>query len=238
MKIAVIVPYYTPNKLTEELFDRCTKSVDKRFELICANSNLYGGGVSLSRNIGLEEAFASKVDYVTLLDADDTMTPDAWEQINRAIEEEPGESVIQMNHLRMKEGKTYCKFFNRRGTYYPSNLPLFWFVVWNKVIKTEFLNDIKYKVGLSRGEDELFVLDCIAKSRRIYCSERVAAIHHFDNPESLSRIVTASELIEEQTALLDFLHDHEGDQELGEAVRIRQTELWNCPIYKRLFAGK
>lgn len=234
MRISVIVPSYVRNETEKDLLERCIKSIDERFNVQLV-SDTFPFGVSWARNVGLERAFDENPDYITFLDADDTMNPDAWEQMTKAIAEEPDEPVIQMNHLREKEGTTYCRFFNRRGTYYPDRLPQFWVGVWNKVFKADFLHGISFIEGLQHGEDELFILECLAKSRRIYCSERIAMTHHFDNQASLTHNVTASDLFEEQKALLNFLEDNEKDREICEAVRIRQTELWSNPVYKSIF---
>ena len=235
MKIAVIIPFYCPDENTEKLFRRCKESIDPRFRLICREDKKHLG-VSAMRNKGLDYLFKNDPpDYITFLDADDTMNPDAWEQMTKAITEEPDEPVIQMNHLRKKDGTVYSRFYNRRGTYYPDRLPQFWVGVWNKVIKADFIKGIRFIEGLDYGEDELFILNCLAKSGRIYCSEHIAMTHRFDNPQSLSKTVTAEKLLAEQKELMNFLEEHQKDHRLCEAVRIRQLELWNNNIYKTVF---
>lgn len=235
MKISVIIPCYAPTQTEKDLLGRCLDSIDERFSVELIMDGEIPEGVSRCRNRGIESALKGNPDYITFLDADDKMRSDAWEQIVGAIAEEPDEPVIQMNHLRKNQEMTYCKFFNRRGTYYPQNLPQFWVGVWNKVIRADFLEGIRFIEGLDHGEDELFVLDCLAKSRRIYCSERVAMTHYVDNKGSLSHNVKPRDLIGEQRELLRFLEKHQEDRELCEVVRIRQLELWGNPAYKSLF---
>ena len=234
MKISVIIPIYVRNDTEARLLGRCLNSISANFDVQLVYDTV-PFGVSWARNIGIERALDENPDYITFLDADDTMNSDAWEQITKAIAEEPDEPVIQMNHLRRKDGMTYCRFFNRRGTYYPEKLPQFWVGVWNKVFKADFLHGISFIEGLQHGEDELFILECLAKSGRIYCSERIAMTHHFDNPQSLSKTVTAESLIEEQRRLIEFLYEHQKERSLCEAVRLRQLELWNNPAYKTVF---
>lgn len=235
IKISVIIPFYCPDENTEKFFQRCKESIDPRFRLICREDKKHEG-VSAMRNKGLDYLYKNDPpDYITFLDADDTMNPDAWEQMTKAIAEEPDEPVIQMNHLRKKDGTVYSRFHNHRGTYYPDRIPQFWFVVWNKVFKADFIRDIRFIEGLQHGEDELFILECLAKSGRIYCSEKIAMTHHFDNEQSLSRNVSANDLIGEQQALIGFLQEHQEDRRVCEAVRLRQLELWNNNTYKTVF---
>ena len=83
-RIGLIVPYL-PQEETEHLFERCIKSIDKRFEVYVAIDYDHDG-VSIMRNEGIDELIRSKVDYITFLDADDTMEPDAYDQMAAAIE--------------------------------------------------------------------------------------------------------------------------------------------------------
>lgn len=234
MKISVIIPSYAPTPAEKDLLGRCIKSIDERFDvqLVC---DTFPFGVSWARNIGLERAFDVNPDYITFLDADDTMNPDAWEQMTKAIAEEPDERIVQMNFLRHRDGMTYSRFYNRRGTYYPDRLPSNWFNVWNKVFKADFLHGIRFIEELQYGEDEIFMLECLAETGRIYCSERIAMTHYFDNMSSLTKTVKAERLIDEQRALLKFLEEHTEDKEICKAVRLRQLELWNNPTYKSIF---
>lgn len=191
-------------------------------------------GVSYARNLGIKRAINLGADYITFLDADDELTPDAYEQITAAIAEAPDEEIIQLNHYRQKTESKYVKFFNSRGFYNLTDLPVFYVAVWNKIIKADILKEIEFKEGLDHGEDELFILNCLVKTRRLYCSERIAVTHHFDNPNSLSKSTSIGDLIDEQNALLYFINEHSDDREICEAVRKRQADLWTNPVYRRV----
>ena len=91
--------------------------------------------------------------------------------------------------------------------------------------------------GLNHGEDEIFILNCLAKARRLYHSERIALHYHKDNPNSLSTVTSLEDLIGEQKGLCEFAEKHNDDPELLRAVRQRQSELWNNACYKRVFGG-
>lgn len=234
--IAVIIPHRNAG----EWLERCLDSVDPRFKVITIDDNVLELGVSGARTQGIKEAFDAGADYITFLDADDTMEANAYDQILAAIEEAQDAPVIQLNHRRMnKDGGTWIKYYNHKGNYELGDLPGFWVAVWNKIYKASFIKQlgVRFKPGLQHGEDELFNLECLAKCRRIYCSERIAVVHHFDNDKSLSRMVTRADLYAEQVALLEFLDDNNEDPELCEVVVKRQAELWHNKCYMRTFAG-
>ena len=233
MKIAVIVPYY-PEEATSELYTRCLDSIDPRFRVFNVVDYRHSG-VSATRNRGIIEAIIGDLDYITFLDADDTFNADAYEQICAAIEEAPDADIIQLNHEREKEGfPKWIKHFNEKGWYGLDKLPAFWVAVWNKIYKADLIRNIRFVEGLNYGEDEIFNFECLAKARRIYCSERFAMVHHFDNPNSLTKTVDILSLINEQGSLLDLLCQYKDDKEMFEAIRQRQAELWSSVVYKTI----
>lgn len=234
MKIAVIIPYY-PLEETCELYGRCLNSISAAFDVYNV-VDFQHEGVSVTRNRGIDAALDNNSDYITFLDADDFMIPDAYDQIVAAIKEEPKAPIIQLNHRRRQaNGYDYIKFYNKQGTYYLDRLPDFWVGVWNKIYKASLVEDIRFIRGLDHGEDELFVLECLAKARRIYCSDRIHMVHCFDNSQSLSKTVRLDDLLAEQRALLNFVEKHAEDGELLDAVRQRQTYLWDNKVYKETF---
>jgi glycosyltransferase involved in cell wall biosynthesis len=236
MTIAVIVPYY-PTEETAALFKRCQDSIDKRFEVYTV-FDFNGDGVSKARNRGIDEAIADGCDYITFLDADDTYVPNAWEIITGAISEAPDAPIIQLNHRRQDStGRSWVKYYNRRGTYGISNLPVFGIVCWNKIIKADAVGAIRFIEGLNRGEDELFIFELMAKTRTVYCSEGIHLVHHFDNPRSLSKIADIDDLLAEQNALNGFMKLNKADREITGAIRARQAQLWDGPVYKKIFGG-
>ena len=237
MKIGIIIPYF-PDDNTYKLHKRCLDSIGRKFVVI-NQIDEFNDGVSITRNFGLIEAQKMVgLDYISFLDADDTLNPDAYEQMCEAIVESQFADMIQLNHQRQKEdSKKWIKYFNKAGQYELNNLPKFWFAVWNKLYKANLLEYIRFIPRMNYGEDELFNLECLAKTRRIYCSERFAMTHHFDNPNSLSKQVTIKELAYEQNMLVYFAERYKDDNELLSAVRQRQIELWSSSVYKQFFGG-
>ena len=260
MRIGLIIPYRNAKKW----LPRCLDSINGDFNVYLVsdmapadehliawnwgvehNANVLGQnpmneGVSFARNRGIGAALTQECDYITFLDADDELTPNAYKIMTDAIKAFSYADIIQFNHLREINGRQWSKFYNRQGDRGLHKLPGFWVGVWNKVYKASLIedNDIRFDERLSHGEDELFNLRCLAKARQITCVEQQTVIHHFDNTQSLSKTTTAEDLIKEQSALIYFLERHSYDKELCEAVRIRQLELWDNPTYKQIFGGE
>lgn len=260
MKIGLIIPY----KNAAEWLPRCLNSIgDQPFEVYLINDHSEDNGhtyatglglardnvfpmwleyddhgVAAARNEGLMEAVRSGCDYITFLDADDELTPDAYDNMIRTIEAEPEAPLIQFNHYMLdKKGWKTARLHNNSGTYDLGRLPKLWVSSVNKLFKTELVKNIRFNEQLRHGEDELFILECLATARRIYHSNLFTMIYHRDNPNSLSKSTTLDDVLDEQHALLKFIFDHSDDVPLRNAVRIRNAELWDNAVYRRVFGG-
>lgn len=219
--ISVIVPYWN----SEKWICRCVKSLKLNkgdFEFIMVNDhsdddgeavgraaaegdnrfcfidNKGRRGPSGARNTGIR---AAEGEWITFLDADDEMLPNAYKIFIRVIKADERANVHQMNHLRYYTAidKLALKYTNERGIYSSVNLPDMWFGVWNKLYRRSFIkeNRIEFNESLFYGEDGLFVLECLAKDDYIHhASRNVTAVkHRFDNKQSLSHIKTLDDLI-------------------------------------------
>lgn len=152
-------------------------------------------GVSFARNAGIDQ---SEGDWITFLDADDELTPDACEKMHKAIENYGSKADwIQFNHLRhyAKINKTVKKYWNEDGWIDIQNLhdKHCWWGVWNKLIRTDaiewlFLDTMRY------GEDGIWVLIHLLNGARIWQVNQETVIHHFENPNSLTKSKTAEQL--------------------------------------------
>lgn len=204
---------------------------DGRFRLLF---NEYTAGVGGARNTGLTYAHG---DWIAFLDADDEYSSGALNAISASIRMYPDAELIQLNHVRAVQSGTIPRMFNPRGKYTLDSLPKLWVSSCNKLFSAALIEDIRFDESLRHGEDELFVLECLKKTRCIYNSEHVALHYHKDNPHSLSTVTSFDDLLGEQRALLDFLEKNRDDDGLCYAVRQRMSELWNNAVYKRTFGG-
>lgn len=257
--ISIIVPF----KNAEKWIGRCCESLerlDKGFEFIFVDDNstddgwdvvyqyvdrdmrfslfdnIHAPGVSGARNTGIGQADGT---WIAFLDSDDTYSADAADSIRTAIKQYPEAGIIQLNHIRvMPDGSKRPRLSNPRGIYHLRSLPKLWMSSCNKLIRRDLIFDnIRFIEGLRHGEDEIFILECLKKTRSLPCSERVALEYYKENPNSLSSSTTAGDLMGEQKALMDFLALNLDDSDICEAVRNRQIELWQNSTYKRIFGG-
>ena len=256
MKISVIVPYYQ----AENWIRRCCESLHNNkgeFEFIFVNDlsldnsedivkeyadiddrffmcdNKRSKGTSGARNTGLDYASG---EWVTFLDADDHYSANAYNKFRAAIRE-TDLPMIQLNHMMEKNGNIRPRLYNPQDEYHLDGLPRLWPSVCIKLFKKDLIENLRFLENLRHGEDEIFTLNCLIKTRRLDVAGISVLIYHKDNPNSLSTTTSFDDLVDEQGALLEFLELHRNDIELCGAVRIRQTELWNNAAYKRTFGG-
>lgn len=268
MKISVIIPFRNAEAHLGRCIESCKKAPgDFEFILVDDNDSIihaerkdttlaqnavveshrfiykrsFGLGVSVARNAGIVYATG---EWLTFLDADDELLTDAREVMEQAIARAEDHPIIQLNHLRYyKEiDKLTCKHANKPGTYTLEKLPECWCMVWNKLIKAEWLNAnrIGFKQGLQYGEDELFNLELLRKHPAIKHAElrQWAVKRNFDNKQSLSHSKGKEELRTQIEALEEFLVQlGDNEKEMKSFVMDLIAEHWKSPTYKRIIGG-
>jgi len=204
---------------------------DPRFILI---DNENKAGVSGARNTGLKHATG---DYITFLDADDELLPDAYKTLTAVIAADDQANIHQLNHIRVKaNGDEKIAASTRRGEYDITNRPRHWPAVWNKIYRREFLKGVKFNEKLTAFEDWAFNLDCLAKDNYIHhASLKVfVLLRHFDNPESLSKTKTSADLFRFVKVVEDNLKKCKSPE-----VRLAYCEilsgLWASSSFRKVF---
>lgn len=206
---------------------------DKRFSLI-GNENK--PGVSGARNTGLKHATG---EWITFLDADDTMNAGAYQKFKDAIDAAGDWNILQFNHNRhyAKIHKTALKYTNQPGDYNLRRMPVLWCVVWNKLYRAEFLKGIKFDTSMQFAEDELFNVECLENDGRIKCVNGVTTTHYFEDRNSLSKQKTEKDIFKHSQALTNAVKKSK-NPELRRAMCMRLSEHWSHLFMDTLTDGK
>lgn len=133
-------------------------------------------GVSAARNNGLKESTGQ---WIVFCDVDDQINEGFFADITGEIARKPDADIIC--YARAKVGKNDDQrneeFFDKKVAFqmvlehseyqYASDYLLM--MVWSKVFKKDFLEqrDIMFNEKISFGEDMLYMLECVLKSKRI-----------------------------------------------------------------------
>ena len=253
MKITVIVPF----KNAARYIERCAASLrnqtgdfefifvddnstddpvfetDDRFVLV---SNNHKTGVCGARTTGLDIASG---DWITFLDADDTMCPDAYRMFTNAIKAGQGFKIYQFNHYRhyAKINKTALKYTNAAGVYPLNRLPSYWCYVWNKLYDADLIKNIRFNEPMKFGEDELFNAECLSKEKRIRCFDTVTMTHIFEDTNSLSKMRTEADILKMARTYEDFIKKHK-DPDIRRMCCVRLSIHWSNLYLESLTGSK
>ena len=251
MLISVIIPY----KNAGEYIARCADSLRQQtgeFEFIFVNDgsdgefetddrfvlvdNKHHPGVSGARNTGIDIA---RGEWITFLDADDIMLPNAYKKFASAIKQDPKADVHQFNHVRYYSVNCHrvTKYVNAAGRYDISKMPNCWFGVWNKLFRSEFLKDIRFDESIQYGEDGLFVLECFAHGAYIHHSGiGVVTIEHIiENKKSLSHLKTFQDILKQIRTYLLFM-ERQSDPDLRVFVGKEIARLLNKQTIQKVIS--
>jgi len=262
--IAIIVPYYN----AEPWMERCCKSLtnavgdfafvmvndqsidlsedivekyayhDERFRML---RTYHSKGVSAARNYGIVFAQAVlQAEWITFLDADDEIKPDAFLSYMTAIGD-GSYNVYQMDHVRYYDSinKETVKYRGKPGEYtLGMDAPECFCMVWNKIYRTDFIGEtIRYKDGLQYGEDELFNYSCLAKDPRMMVTNEIAVIHHYSNPNSLTKVRRPEDLLMQIRALEDFMMESD-DPQMRAVICNLMSDYWSSLTFLDTFCNK
>ncbi len=123
--------------------------------------HIKNSGVSNARNIGIEQASGK---YLMFVDADDTLEADALKYMYEAMNDVSDNIafVTMVSDGETTDIITGTEYINTKLLYKDTH-------VWGKLFKSETIKDIRFKDGLTIGEDMLFLLELAIKYRDSRC---------------------------------------------------------------------
>ena len=160
IKLSIIIPYYNDGDYTKELLDKLSPQVTDEVEVVvvddgsripfetthpwCQVIHKKNGGVSTARNMGIDKA---KGDYITFMDADDSIPPYYVKVLFDKIEKTQAD-VIEYS-WKFDVGTYEVKLQSDND--YQVNP-----AVWCRCFKRSFLGDIRFNELKDSTEDEDF----------------------------------------------------------------------------------
>ena len=224
--VSVVIPVYNVENFVADTLESVCAQTYKNIEIICVDDgskdnslsilNFYSekdsrikiisqanGGVSSARNNGIRN---TKGEYICFLDSDDFMHPQYIELQLKAITETGAEMA-------------FCKFKNvpenskpegfktlKQNSFRVSNHPLADFIFKKEKIDSSSCNKLylrsivaenMFKLGVSRGEDEIFVLNLLSKIKKAVA-----------NPQTLLFYRNRGGSLTKQNISENYLFDH------------------------------
>ena len=181
--ITIIVPIYNSEKYLQRCIDSILAQTYTDFELLLINDgskdnsgaicdeyaakdprvrvfHKENGGVSSTRNLGLDNA---KGEWVTFVDSDDWICNYFLENLiqngnNTSLVLETSYNISTKNHTYNTKEKI-ALFLEKTTDLRSITTP------WGKLFKLDFINtnNIRFKEGIHSGEDSIFIMDCLIR---------------------------------------------------------------------------
>ena len=169
---------------------------DKRIKIISQENK----GLSETRNVGIKKV---KGDYIMFLDSDDFWHPETLYVLTNIINKNEYDmlsfSFKKVQNEKYNDAKLKSNIKQIKYKIYTEPLVNFikrkikiTGVVWNKIYKASLIKDIEF-IKINPGEDNIFVFECLAKSKNIaviknelyYYNQNPTSITHTANKEKI-----------------------------------------------------
>lgn len=208
IKISIIIPVYNAGKYLFDTLQSVKMQTFTHWECICINngstdtsSEVIKGfiakdnrfkiieqsnqGVSVSRNIGIDNAYGK---YIAFLNQDDLMATSALESLY-VVAEKYQQQMVRGTRLNINEDysleslntikyNTNFKQIQSINIINFSLLPKRWMYVWLCLFRKDFLSEIRFFEPLKSGaEDNLFMFEVFNKLQSFIQIENVVCLH-------------------------------------------------------------
>lgn len=211
--ISVIIPAYNAEKYIERCIRSIQNQTHRETEIIVVNDGSADAtehigrelglhdprikvisqenhGVSAARNRGLDVA---RGDYISFVDADDTLPPDALELLLDNMLRENADIVsgtmraIHANGVVKEEANSIAEVWSGRTALEKSlEDNTHTYSVWGKLFRKEFVGDTRFEEGKRIHEDSFFIFLCCEKEPRMVCLNK-CVYEYYVLPDSASR---------------------------------------------------
>lgn len=141
----------------------CKKLKDEHDNILLLSQE--NSGVSVARNQGIERATS---DYLIFCDGDDYVREDYVEKLLLAIE---GVDIAACGYIRESESQKLFQLSVCRDLdqfyYHVLCTPYITGACWNKIFRRDLIGSLRFRQGLSIGEDMLFVVQYLQNCRSV-----------------------------------------------------------------------
>lgn len=260
-KVSLIIPVYNEAPFLKRCLDSVVNQTDKSAQVIIVDDGstdgsaeicdkykkcgfeVYhkkNGGVSSARNFGMKKA---KGEYITFLDSDDVLLPNAIQIMTK--EAEQGFGIYQFGQYRFRRAEQMdhinltIPYRAPKGYYDFDFIPKYWVIVWNKLYKRSLIeeNNIKFRPGMQFGEDAMFSAECILANGGLYHASQATVVHLLDNKDSLCRGNLNKGKIQKLDDELCKLAEAQTDPEKKKWMETAVREHRNARLFKRYGVG-
>ena len=231
--ISIIVPIYNVEKYLSRCLDSILAQTFTDFEIIAIDDgspdncgkildeysqkdkrikviHKENGGVSSARNAGLDEAMG---EYIGFVDPDDYISCDMYEhlyneaklgdydivQCNNYFVDNRGNEKRFLDHIKNTEytdtDDMICAFFD-------NNIRC---CAWNKIIRREVVEGVRFLPELRIAEDTLFVHDCLKKAKSLKITDKYCYYYVVSNSSVIHSKI--NEKLFDNLKVLDILYE-------------------------------
>lgn len=192
---SIIVPVYNAEKYLKSCLDSITNQTYSNLEVLLIDDgskdnsgnicdtysasdsrfktfHLNNGGVSRARNYGLAHASGR---YVTFIDSDDTIEPDALETYLSAFQDDNQIDAIKAGYYDtipdlkteiISTDRDYL-FADKSDLFRQLEHSRYYSFVWNLCIRREAIKNIRFNEAINWLEDHIFSYECYLNCRKI-----------------------------------------------------------------------